>query len=87
MEVAFFGLEVSMHADDGHGVGGVAVVAADRPVATFPHAVSHFCQMEFVQQILVEAGVLVNCVVLRVTIARNVSRAVGELSMVSLRSS
>lgn len=85
-EVSFFGLEVSVHANDGHGVGGVAVVAADGPVATLPHAVSHFCQMEFVQQVLVEAGVLVNCMVLRVTIARNVSGAVGEMNMGSLRS-
>lgn len=39
-EVSFFVLEVSVHPDDGHGVGGVAVVTPDGSVAPFAHAVT-----------------------------------------------
>lgn len=81
----FFVLEVSAHADDGHGVGGVAVVASDRPVAPvapLSHAVADLGQVELVQQVLVEAGVLVDCVVLAVAVTWNLRRPVVELDLI-----
>lgn len=39
------GLELAMEANDGHGVGGVAVVAADGPFSTLAHAVAHFSEV------------------------------------------
>ena len=67
-EVRLFMLEFSVHADDGHSVGGVAVVAPDWSVIPLAHAVADFGQVELVQEVLVEAGVLVDRVVLAVTV-------------------
>lgn len=83
VELALFGPEVPVHADDGHGVRGVAVVAADGSVACLPHAVAYLGKVELVQQVLVEARVLVHSVVLAVTVAGDVGWAVAELHIIA----
>lgn len=75
-------LELSVQADDGHGVGGVAVVAPHRSVASFAHAVADLGQVELVQQVLVEAGVLVYGVVLGVAVSGRLCCSVVELNLV-----
>lgn len=75
-------LEVSVHADDGHGVGGIAVVAPDRSVTGLAHAVTHLGQVELVEQVLVEAGVLVDRVILAVTVTWNLCWPVVELNLI-----
>lgn len=74
--------EISVHAYDGHGVGGVAVVSPDGPVTPLTHAVSNLGQVELVQQVLVEARVLVDCVVLAVTVTWQLCWPVVELNLV-----
>lgn len=76
-------LEVSVHANDCHCVGGVAVVPPDRPVTRLTHAVTNLGQVEFVQQVLVEAGVLVDCVVLTITITWHLCWPVVKLNLVA----
>lgn len=80
-EIRVSGLELAMEADDGHGVGGVAVVAADGPVSALAHAVAHFGQVQLVQQVLVETRVFVDSVVLTVAVAGGVGGAVAELNV------
>ncbi|KAJ8393934.1 hypothetical protein AAFF_G00054670 [Aldrovandia affinis] len=80
-ELALAGPEVSVHAADGHGVRCVAVVAADGPLARLAHAVAHLGQVQLVQQLLVQARVLVHCVVLAVAVTGDVGRAVAELDL------
>lgn len=81
-EVSVFLLELSVQPDDGHGVGGVAVVAPYRSVAAFTHTVADLGQVEFVQQVLVEARVLVDRVVLGVAITWCLCWSVVELNLV-----
>lgn len=81
-QLSLFVLEFSMHANDGHGVRSVTVVAPDRSVAPLPHAVTDLGQVELVQQVLVETGVLVDCVVLAVTVTWHLWCSVVELRVV-----
>lgn len=71
--------ELPVQPDDGHGVGGVAVVASYGPVSSFSHAVANLGQVELVQQVLVETRVLVDCVVLGVAISWCLCGSVVEL--------
>lgn len=70
-----------MEADDRHGVGGVAVVAADGPVSALAHAVAHFGEVQLVQQVLVETRIFVDSVVLTVAVAGDVGGAGVELNV------
>lgn len=81
-EVSVSLLELSVQPDDGHGVGGVAVVAPHGSVTSFAHAVTNLGQVELVQQVLVETGVLVDCVVLGVAMRWRLRWSVAELNLV-----
>lgn len=70
-----------MKANDCHGVGGVTVVAADGSVSTLTHAVTHFGEVQLVQQVLVETRVFVDSVVLTVAVARDVGGASVKLNV------
>lgn len=80
-EIRVSGFELAVEADDRHGVGGVAVVAADGPVSALAHAVAYFGEVQLVQQVLVETGVFVDSVVLTVAIAGDMGGASVELNM------
>lgn len=81
-EVSVFLLEFPVQPDDGHGVGGVAVVAPYWAVSPLAHTVTDLGQVELVQQVLVEARVLVDCVVLGVAITWWLCWSVAELNLV-----
>lgn len=81
-EISIFMLEFSVHTDDGHGVGGIAVVAPYRSVSSFTHAVTNLCQMELVQKVFVETRVFVDCVVLDVTVILYLRCPVVELDLI-----
>lgn len=81
-EVSVLLLELPVQPDDGHGVGGVAVVAPYRSVPPLAHTVADLGQVELVQQVLVEARVLVDRVVLGVAVTWCLCWSVAELNMV-----
>lgn len=81
-EVPIFLLELPVQPDDGHGVGGVAVVASDWSVSPLAHTVADLGKVELVQQVLVEARVLVDCVVLGVAVTWCLCWSVAELNLV-----
>lgn len=80
-EIRIPGFELTVEADDGQSVGGVAVVAADGPVSALAHAVAHFGKVQLVQQVLVETRVFVDSVVLTVAITGGVGGAVIKLNV------
>lgn len=80
-EIRVSGFELAVEADDSHGVGGVAVVAADGPVSALTHAVAYFGKVQLVQQVLVETGVFVDSVVLTIAVAGDMGGASVELNM------
>lgn len=75
--------EVSMHANDSHGVGSVAVVAPDWSLTSLTHAVTNLSEVELVQEVLIKTGIFVNCVILAVTITGNLCWPVVELNLVT----
>lgn len=80
-EIRVAGLELAVEADDGHCVGGVAVVAANGPVSGLAHAVAHFSKVQLVQQVLVKTRVFVDSVVLTIAITGDVRGTVVKLNM------
>lgn len=72
-EIRVSNLKLTVETDDGHSVGGVAVVTADGPVSALAHAVTHFGKVKLVQQVLVETRIFVDSVVLTVAVAGGVA--------------